>query len=231
MVRPEYKRFIGGAIVAGGLLIPASVVIAGPSSYYHFYKHIMTHKSTPLTNTMGLETMIVHNWDGRMRFTRDDNLEDPFQVWKAGRTERIHEHRFLYNGIRLLVLLWTVWALRRTKSLWVAIGMGVPLLQSVLNLTCYYFSFFLVVIPLMKARKPIGPIALLVSAASQIVYLRYYWVDDKFTAMSWLFYAFGLMVLFTYSRPFSLDRLKAWWNNQPEPKPAPPAATKPAPAK
>lgn len=226
-----YKRFIGGAIVAGGLLVPASVVIAGPQSYYYFYKHIMTHKSTPLTNTMGLETMIVHNWDGRMRFTRDDNLDDPFEGWKNGRTERIHEHRWLFRGIILFVGLWTVWALRRTKSLWISIGMGVPLLSSVLNLTCYYFSFFLVLIPLMKARRPLGPLALLASAGSQIVYLRYYWVDDKFTAMSWLFYAFALLALFAYSRPFSLGRLRAWLAGDPEPRPAAPPPPKLAGAK
>jgi hypothetical protein len=28
----------------------------------------------------------------------------------------------------------------------------------------------------------------------------------------------GLILLFVYSRPFSVARLKAWWNGEPEPK-------------
>jgi len=59
----------------------------------------------------------------------------------------------------------------------------------------------------------------------------FYWVDDRFVAQAWLFYALSLMFLFAYSRPFSMQRLKAWWAGKPEPKPPsalPPAAPAPA---
>ncbi len=40
---------------------------------------------------MGNQSMMVHNWEGRMRFGRDDNLDvDPFMDWKKGRLERLH---------------------------------------------------------------------------------------------------------------------------------------------
>lgn len=223
----SYKRFLGGAVVAGGLLIPASVIVCGPRSWPDFFKHIITHKNTPLTNQMGLETMIVHTWKGRMRFTRDDNLDDPFQKWKEGRENRIHEHRFLFLGIIVLVLAWTLWSLRRTKLLWVAIPLGLPMVASLTNLTCYYYSMFMIAAALALMRPQLGPVILAVSGASQILLIRYYWVDDKFTAQAWLFYAFGLLLLYAYSRPFSMARLKAWWRGEPEPKkggPAPPAS-------
>jgi len=223
----SYKRFIGGAVVAGGLLIPTSVVVCGAQSWPDFFKHIITHKNTPLTNQMGLETMVVHTWKGRMRFTRDDNLDDPFQLWKAGRENRIHQHRFLFLGIIGLVFLWTLWALRRTKLLWVAIPLGLPMVASLTNLTCYYYSMFMIAAVLALMRPQLGPVILAVSGASQILLIRYYWVDDKFTAQAWLFYFFGLLLLYAYSRPFSMARLKAWWRNEPDPKnggPPPPAS-------
>ena len=39
---------------------------------------------------------------------------------------------------------------------------------------------------------------------------RFYWIDDKYTAESYLFFAFGLCALYAYSRPFSLAKLLAY---------------------
>jgi cell division protein FtsW (lipid II flippase) len=36
--------------------------------------------------------------------------------------------------------------------------------------------------------------------------------------MSWLYLLLCVMLLYVYSRPFSLARLKAWWNREREPK-------------
>ena len=56
------------------------------------------------------------------------------------------------------------------------------------------------------------------SGASQLLLDNYYWVDDKYNAQSWLFFALAILVLFAYSRPFSVPRLKAWLEGKPEPK-------------
>src|SRR5690606_23598591 len=104
-LHPDHKKFIAGCIVAGGILIPVSVIASGPDSYREFVAHISTHKGTPLTNHMGLQTMLVHDWDGRMRFTRDDNLDDPFQTWKQGRLDRHDATKLIQHGINLGILI------------------------------------------------------------------------------------------------------------------------------
>jgi hypothetical protein len=221
-LHPDHRRLIGGCLVALGVLVPASIMVAGADSYQEFFSHTLkTHKNTPLTNTMGLETMVVHNWDGRMRFTRDDNLDDPFEGWKRGRLRRFEKMKPVFYGVIGLVALWQMWALRRTKLLWVGMALTVPLVISLTNLTCYYYSLFMVAGALVLARPQIGPALLVTSGVSQIMLYApygYYWVDDRFTAQSWLFYAMGILLLFAYSRPFSMERLKAWWNHKPEPK-------------
>jgi hypothetical protein len=92
---------------------------------------------------MGLETMLVHTWDSRMRFTRDDNLDDPFQGWKQGRIDRHKQRKGLHIAIIVGLFAWTAWALRRTKALWIGQALAAPLVMAMTNLTCYYYSMFI----------------------------------------------------------------------------------------
>ena len=218
-LHPDHRRLIGGSVVALGVLIPASIIaVGGYQPYEDFYKHTLrTHQTTPLTNHMGLETILVHNWDGRMRFTRDNHLDDPFKGWKDGRLERFKKMKPVFILIVLGLFAWTVWALRRTKLLWVAMPLGLPLLMALTNLTCYYYSVFIVAAALCAVRPTFGPALLGVSGASQILLLKYYFVDDKYVAQSYLWFVLCLLILYVYSRPFSKERLLAWWHNQPDP--------------
>lgn len=203
-LRADYVRFIAGAAVAFAVLVPASVAVTGRGSYRAFAEHIALHKDTPLTNHMGLETMLVHDWDGRMVFSRDERLDDPFEQWKAGRTERKYSRRPLFLAINLVLLGWLAWALHRTRLLWIGIALTVPLIPSLTNLTCYYYSIFLGAAVLVRLRPALGPAYLALAAASQVLLQRFYWIDDKYTAQSYLFFAFGLCMLYAYSRPFKL---------------------------
>ena len=225
-LRPEHKRVIAGCAVALGVLVPASIAVSGVDAYKHFVAHIGVHKNTPLTNHMGLETILAHNFEGRMHFTRDENLDDPFQKWKEGRTQRFKQAQPVYIAMLLTLFAWTVWALRRTKLMWVGLALSLPLCMSLTNLTCYYYSMFIIAAPLILAQPSLGPAYLVTSGASQILLfgtpIGFYYVDDRYTAESYLFFIFSLCLLFAYSRPFSVARLKAWWQGKPEPKSAPP---------
>jgi hypothetical protein len=227
LLHPDHRKFIGGCIVAAGILIPVSVIVSGPDAYKEFVAHIGTHKGTPLTNHMGLQTMLVHDWDGRMRFTRDDNLDDPFQAWKQGRLDRHAATKVIQYGIILAIVGWMAWALRRTKFLWVGMGLSCLFAMSAVELTCYYFTMFILAAPLARVNKALGPVVLVGSGASQIigsaggVHSMFYWIDDKFTAQSYLWFLLGALLLYGYSRPFSRERLKAWWEGRPEPRPRP----------
>jgi hypothetical protein len=213
----DHQRLLAGCIVALGVLVPLSVTIVGPDSYTDFFKHTLgTHQTTPLTNHMGLKSMVAHDWDGRMRFGRNDALDDPFQGWKQGRIDRVHNRAALFYGISAIVAVWTIWALRRTKLLWVGMALSVPLMMCLSELTCYYYCFFLAPAALLIARPTLGPPYLAASASSAIILSRFYWVDDKFVAMSYAFFLLSLILLYAYSRPFSVERFKAWLSGRPE---------------
>lgn len=203
----DHLRFVGGAVLAAAVLVPLSIAATSPRAYQDFAGHIALHKDTALTNHMGFETMLVHTWEGRMVFMRDDRLDDPFEAWKSGRSERKRALRPVFLAVNLGLLAWAAWALHRTRLLWVGMALVVPLIPCLSNLTCYYYSIFLAVAVLHRVRPEIGPAYVAVAGASQVLLHRFFWIDDKYTAESYLFFAFGICVLFAYSRRFSLAQL------------------------
>jgi len=221
-LHPDHRRLLAGCLIAFGVLVPASIAVCGVDSYKQFFGHtIKVHNATPLTNHMGLETMLVSNWNGRMRFLRDDNMDDPFEGWKQGRIDRFKKMKPLFLLICASVFAWTAWALRRTRLLWVGLALSIGLVISLTNLTCYYYSLFIVCAGLVAARPSLGPPIVVTSGISTILLYApsgFYWVDDRFVGQAWLFYALAMMFLYAYSRPFSMERLKAWWAGKREPK-------------
>jgi hypothetical protein len=224
LLRCEHRKFIGGCVVALGILVPASMVVVGPGACREFAEHITVRMDTPLTDNMGLQTILAHDWDGRMRFTRSDDLEDPFQVWRQVRLERRESTKLIHWGLLVGTIVWMAWALRRTNLLWVAMGLSCLFAMSVADLNGYYFAMFILAAPIARLSKGLGPVILAAGGASQIIgsaggeHGMFYWIDDKFAAQSHLFLVLGACVLCAYQRPFSRARLKAWWDGQPEPR-------------
>jgi hypothetical protein len=199
----DHLRFAAGALVAGAVLFGASVAVTGIDAYPDFVAHIRAHKSTPLTNNMGLEMIVAHDWSGRMVFTRDARLADDMSPWMAHYAERVKVMRPVIIAVSLGIFAWTAWALRRIKRLWAGIILSIPLLMSVLCLTCYYYAFFFAVPALTLLVPALGPAYLALAAGSQVL-TRFYWIDDQYTAESYLFFVYGLCMLYAVSRPLSV---------------------------
>ncbi|MCA9642904.1 MAG: hypothetical protein KC492_19540, partial [Myxococcales bacterium] len=81
---------------------------------------------------------------------------------------------------------------------------------------------------LSRIRPGVGVMMMIGSGASQLLLDSYYFVDDKYTAQSWLFFVIGILAMFAVSRPPSMARLKAWIAGKPEPK-SPPRDGSPTP--
>ena len=67
-----------GGLAATVISVSVSIEVAGAHAYPEFYNHIQVHNKTPLTNNMGLETILSQSVDGRMEFVRDEKHLDPF---------------------------------------------------------------------------------------------------------------------------------------------------------
>jgi hypothetical protein len=200
-LRSDHRRFLAGSALAGLVLVTASSAVCGVDAYPQFVRHIRLHEHTPLTNNMGLEMLLTHDWRGRMAFNVDDRLDDPVQPWKDGYAVRAQAWRPAQLTATLLVFAWLGWVLRRTRLLWVGMALSLPLLMSVLNLTCYDYAFFVAPAALTLLSPALAPAYLALAGGSQILLHAFYWIDDTYAAESLLFYAFSLSMLYALSRP------------------------------
>lgn len=224
----QHRRFVLGCALALGTLVPVSIAVCGPRSWVEFRDHTLkTHSGTPLTNHMGLPAMLTHNWEARMRFMRNDNQEDAYTDWKNERRHRFQQLKGVWLAILAILFGWTVWALRRTRQIWIGLALGVPIVMSVENLTCYYYSFFILGAALSAIRPNLAIPFLVTSAAGKVIQYSptgFYWMDDRWVAESYLYFLLSCLFLYGYSRPFSVLRLKNWWRGRPEADRLPAAA-------
>ncbi len=199
-ILPKYQRFLAGGVVAGALLIPWSVHVAGPTAYKEFAHHIMVHNNTPLTNHMGLKTMVATAPEGRMFYTRDNRLLDPFERWKDFRRSRFQKLAPLHWCIVGLFTIGLAVACFRLKSLWIAMGLSLILVVSAVEMTCYYYSIWVLAAILTKARRSMEIAVLLLSALAQMIVINLHYIDDKFVALSALYLAFTVAMLCSFIR-------------------------------
>jgi len=262
-LQKKYLKFLAGGALAVAILFPLSLhVTGGFHSYKEFAHHIGVHQHTALTNHVGLHTVIKHSPDGRMKYTRNNALLDPFERWKNHRNERFEKYKVLWAAIFLTLSALLVFTLRRTKALWIGMGLSLILVVSAVEATCYYWSIWVLAAMLTRAKRQmewpllgvflgffvfvaykilstqvgvndflsiaiaVGGVGLVyyyyheamlkfarsngsmeiavigLAGASQVFANQFYFIDDKFTAISALYVAWTLgFLLAFYRRP------------------------------
>jgi hypothetical protein len=198
---PQHVRLVAGGLIATVILVSVSIGVAGKSSYKEFWKHINVHNTTPLTNNMGLQTVVSHGLDGRMQVTRDERQVDPFKKWKDMRRERLHAYRFFYAAMVIAIGLALAKVAWRIKSLWIVQALSLGLLVSIVEVTCYYYSMFILAAFLSRLRKGVEQIVLCAAGVSQLIVVNpilSYYYDDRYTAQSVVFCALGVVLIAVY---------------------------------
>lgn len=236
---PQWKM-LGGGVLAAALLIPLSIKVAGKGSYREFYRHtLQVHDRTPLTNHMGLRVIVsqklpfeipaadeksskVRNLvlrggfntgvaSGRMKYTKDDKLTDPFEVWKNMRNERYHKLRFVAYALVGASLLYFLWVVRRVRSMWIAQCLAQVFIILMSQLTSYYYAFMILLAPLTKARPQLEVPMFGFAALSQFVYIIFYYNDDKYWALTFISLLFCYGVLWAFLSQADRDRVVAYF--------------------
>ncbi len=218
----HHRQMLAGGVLAAALLLPLSAWFSGADSvkdvtshpvatlkvgidaYRQFYKHTLeVHDRTPLTNHMGLRVLISHNLgsgieSGRMKYTKDVKLVDPFDVWKRMRNERYDKYRPIALVAIALSLIGFVWIVSRVKSMWIAQCLGQVFIIMLSQLTCYYYSFMILAAPLTRIKKNLEAPIFGFAALSQFVWITFGYNDDKYTALTLisLLFCFGLICAF-----------------------------------
>ncbi|MBI5533697.1 MAG: hypothetical protein HY898_13335 [Deltaproteobacteria bacterium] len=153
----RHARLIAGGVVALAILFPWSLHVAdGMTAWKEFTHHISVHNNTPLTNHMGLKTVIATSPSGRMKYSRDNRLLDPFERWKEDRRVRFHKYQFVYWGVIAAFAGMLALACWRIRSIWVAMALSLILVVSLVEATCYYYSIWILAALLTRLRPSMG---------------------------------------------------------------------------
>jgi hypothetical protein len=193
------RRFAAGFAFAGVGLILLGAAVAGWQAYPEFVRHIRTHEQTPLTNHMGMRTLLSEDlleWNtpdsGRAKFLRDRRLPDEFVPWKNLRRARDEARRPYWIGLNVAALGILLVVLRRIEKekpnediAWIGVALATVLVFTAFQLTCYYYVLFVVVAVLTTHRPALEPWILLFAIGSQVARIAFgQLLDDDYVAMS-----------------------------------------------
>lgn len=226
---PRWLKFIGGGAIATALLLSLSFAfVGGVDTWQRFAHNTSKHAATPLTNHMGLRTVLSYRPWTIGAATRDGRLIDAWSVWKEKRLESWGQLKPLFWVSILGCVAAIYFAVRGTKGeLWVSAALGAGMIAWASELTCYYYCFLMAMAPLHQKRREAGLMLMALAAATQFIAwtpLRGMsgWLDEQYTAMSVLTLAAIGAIWFLFTDKGAASAL------EPEPAPAPVLGLAPA---
>ena len=165
----RFLRFFVGSALAVVVLLPVGAMSSGGvSAYPAFVTNTLKHQGTPLTNYMGLPTVVAYRPSEVARLLRNDQLFDSFSRWKEARLKSFREARPLYFGIVMCYLVLMGLAVRRADP-WEAIALSATFIAFGVELTNYYYSFVIVVALLVAKREVVARWLLAATAFTQLI--------------------------------------------------------------
>ncbi len=185
----SHLRFLAGAALAVVLLVPASLAIGGPDAYRGFIDNSRKHAGTPLTNNMGLRTVLTFRADEVGRKLFDEGAADPWKAWKEARLRAWRNVSALAAALALAFVAVLVRVTRRHPEPWIAAALGTLFIAFVADLTSYYYAFIFVPALLWTYRRRVGILLLALCAFSTFVSLAPLagmptWRDEQYTLIS-----------------------------------------------
>ncbi|MFN3199896.1 MAG: hypothetical protein ACE366_15980 [Bradymonadia bacterium] len=198
-IQPKHQRLITGTFAAIAVLVTLSLPSNdGLGSYKEFWENSQKHVATPLTNHMGLPTIMSYHPDKVGRELRKGNLQDPWKVWKVERikTRKLWWRRGIYIGLLGLFVGLLAIISQRFKEDWVVASASAIMVLGIFELTSYYYVFMILFAPLV-GRSPLRLAAYISTAVvGQIIFLNVGWYDEQYTFESMLMLVGVLLMLF-----------------------------------
>ena len=204
-----YRRLGVGVLLAGVVLVPASLWSAGGLEpgirvWAAFLDNSVKHVQTPLANYMGLRTVLVYRPSDVARRLRDEGFSAPWKRWSESRRAASRQMFPLYVAAAVGYLLLLARAVRRVEP-WTSLSLGCTLIAVGPELTCYYYSFILAVALLHARHDAVGPLLLGVTALSQAAALPpihgwLIWPDELYTFASAVTLAAFAWILWWFAR-------------------------------
>ncbi len=190
-VDPAFKRYVVGGLVATAVLLGGSFVLfGGPSVWERFAQNTVKHANTPLTNHMGLRTVLSYRPSTVGQQMTDSALIDPWSPWKETRLEKFQQAKPLFYALFLGACALIYFALRHSgPTQYLGASLGIGLIVFGAELTNYYYCFLMGIAVLHERRREVGLIVAALAAFTLFVEFgplngMSHELDQQYTVMS-----------------------------------------------
>jgi hypothetical protein len=140
----RFVRLVMGAAVAVAVLVPVSFATSGgPGVYPEFLRNIAKHSETPLTNLIGLRTVVAFRPAETAGRLNTPSMVDQWSRWKQARLKAFHEALPLYVSLVFCYLVLVGLAIRKVEP-WVTVLLSATVISFGSELTGYYYAFLII---------------------------------------------------------------------------------------
>lgn len=164
---------------------------SGVAMWKRFAANTVKHASTPLTNLMGLKTILTYRpWTVGSQLS-DRLLIDAWKPWKDMKIELWNQMKPVWALLVLGSMVLVYFALRgHGPKLYVAACLGVGFCVVGAELTNYYYCFLLCMAALYAEKREAGLILAGLSAVTLIINFGFHYADprpiaEQFTSPMW----------------------------------------------
>lgn len=201
-------RFAIGAALALSVGCAVSVARCGNGDAKAFWSHIQLRHRAIVSNHMGLRTVVAAAAVTKPVRARAQRVP----AWILERRDRLERFANLYGILALAALSLVAAAAWQARAAWVGAALATLAIPLVLEPSNYYYSFFLVLVPLSVRKRTLGVLLCVLAAGGQLLSLQFSISEARFAALSCLYVAVLLIVASVFARwpreTFSLKR--AW---------------------
>ena len=161
------RRFALGCVAALALLVPLSAAVAGGfDAWLEFAANSRKHLATPLTNFVGLKTVVAFSPSATVLRVRDSALPDPYTPWHEAQHATFERRALWFWGAVLAFGALLAVAVAREEE-WAAPILGTGLVVVAAQIGSYYYAL-LSVYGLLGARREPARIGLLLLSAATL---------------------------------------------------------------
>jgi hypothetical protein len=188
------RRFAFGAAIAAAIGLAVSLTHGGPSDHREFWSHIQLRHDAVVTNHMGLRTLL----SAAPLTTESTTSSGP--VWLVERVSRREQLGVAFRVFTALAAAIVAVALWQARRGWVGVALATALIPLVLDPANYYYSFFVLLVPLCVQQRALGALMCVVAAGGQLLSLRFAAAEARFVALSALYVGVSLLVALAFLR-------------------------------
>jgi hypothetical protein len=189
-------RFALGAALATSAGLAVSVAHGGASDYRDFWSHIQLRREAIVNNHMGLRTL-VSAAPIEVTAKAESGGEPRWMTERRGRLRSLHT---LYAAALAGAVLLVGAALWQAESAWVGAALATALIPLTLDPSNYYYSFFVLLVPLAAQKRALAVLLCVVAAGGQLLSLRFAAPEARFAALSGLYVGVSLVVALAFTR-------------------------------